>query len=185
MASVVSQDGSIHVYDAYQLLAGDVHDGVLVDASLNGCMNPEAFASLGAPSEAQYIAEWLADGAASDDDGTFTASIADAVQASGAMPAATFSSGEVVQLAEGYWVIVSEDARPMLWLIDDAEPVEAVEKSTAPPQEIYVGDSKVPPNGPPGTGDPTSFTSVAGLVLIAVSVLIPAAAARRRAGRDR
>jgi hypothetical protein len=149
-ASVVSQDGSVHGYSAFRLLAGDVHDGMLADASLDGCAGSAVLASLGAPSDAKRLAAWLAEGAATDAEGTFSTSIVRAVQASGAAPAATFSSGETVELGEGYWIIASGDARPMLWLVDDAEPIEAVEKSVdrgEPP--IDTEDHRRPSDIPP------------------------------------
>ena len=133
--TITSKDGTTHSYGAYQLLAGDVADGAIVHAATDG-VDMAAYAAAGATeadtANAQALAEWLAANAATDETGVFTATLSRAVLASGAAAGAEFSSGQATVLREGYWLIVSDDAQPMLLLVDDAEAVKAVEKSTTP-----------------------------------------------------
>ena len=135
--TITSKDGTTHEYMAYRLVAGDVADGALMHASFDGCVPADAATAAGAAeadtATAQDLAEWLAGKAATDETGAFTAALSRAVLASASTSeAVTFSSGQATTLPEGYWIFISDDAQPMMLLVDDAAPVKAVEKSTTP-----------------------------------------------------
>lgn len=144
--TIVTQDGSSHKYAAHRLLAGTAANGNIANPSLDACIPVEAYSEAGATTSdiasAQTVAKWLGTNAANDASGVFTATLANAVLATEAKfdlkPAFTFATIDVVTMEQGYWLITSDDAQPMLVLIEGGKILEVTEKSTVPMPSKWV-----------------------------------------------
>lgn len=139
---VTSNDGTAHTYQAHKLLGGVVgSDGSAHDLTREGCVPDQAFLAAGATQDdlatPAALAEWLnksgGDSSASE---ALAIALGKAVLAyetdQNVAPAATFASGEVAALDQGYWLVTSTDAQPMLVSVIEGSITTAQEKSTVP-----------------------------------------------------
>ena len=156
--AVVTEDGteSGHSYTAYQLLSGThLGDDTLWDIHFADDIPESLWDTLGAdPDEraATDIAHWLSESVDADTDGSFAVKVARAVLADESIKAdAAFKAGEEITLDDGYYLVTSDDAQPMLVLIGNDETLTINEKSSVPTMDKEIGE--VSPEGEAAWGD--------------------------------
>ena len=87
------------------------------------------------------VAEWLAESIRADADGGFAVRLARALlQEPSILPDADFASNETVTLPDGYYLIISDDAQPMILLIGKDKTVTLHEKSSVPTLRKEIGE---------------------------------------------
>ena len=135
----------MHTYTAYQLFYGEIQEeGILWDAHISKDIPYMFWDKIGVDPDyraATEIAEWMAAQVASDSDGCFAVKVAKAVLAEKAIqPEGELASGEVVTLPDGYYLLVSEDAQPILCLIGNRDLLTIREKSDLPTVKKEIGE---------------------------------------------
>ena len=143
--NIDSGDDPDHQYTAYQLLSGtalneeilwDIHIAEDIPSSLWDMLQVDP-----AKRSSVEIAEWMAEHIRMDADGSFAIRVARAVlQESSIQPEATFTSDEAVSFPDGYYLIVSDDAQPMLLLIGKDKTLTIHEKSSVPTMYKEIGE---------------------------------------------
>lgn len=143
--AVESEEPGGHSYTAYQLLSG-IHlgDSTLWDIHFAEDIPDSLWDRLEIPKDARAsteIAEWISDSIEADEDGSFAVKVAKAVLAETKIePDAELVSGEEIELPDGYYLVVSDDAQPMLLLIGNGEVLTIQEKSSVPKMEKEIGE---------------------------------------------
>lgn len=144
--AVVKEDQSAaHTYTAYQLLSGtNLGDSVLWDIKISDDIPDTLWDEMEINEEeraATDIAHWIADSIEADTDGSFAVKLARAVLADEEIqPDAQFRSGEEIVLDDGYYLVTSDDAQPMLVLIGNDEVLTINEKSSVPTMDKEIGE---------------------------------------------
>ncbi|MBR2755050.1 MAG: S8 family serine peptidase [Lachnospiraceae bacterium] len=87
------------------------------------------------------VAEWLAENIRNDADGAFAVRLARALmQEPSILPDADFASNETVTLPDGYYLIISDDAQPMILMVGKDKTVTLHEKSSVPTLRKEIGE---------------------------------------------
>ncbi|MBQ9068587.1 MAG: isopeptide-forming domain-containing fimbrial protein [Eggerthellaceae bacterium] len=159
--TIASPDGTERSYHAYRLMAGQVEKGSIQNATTQGCVPVSVWEAVGAPStQVEELAAWLSSRLAADAESSFAIALRDAIYASGAAPAATFKTGQMSALPEGYYLVASGAARPLAVLVDAQAPANVTEKSTTPTVKKEVLEPSTGEWGSAaalGVGKPVSF----------------------------
>ncbi len=134
-----------HGYTAYQLLSGTVLEGeVLWNIHIAEDIPKTFWDKLGIDPlqrSSVEIAQWLAEGIRADADGDFAVRLARAVlQEPSILPDAHFLTNETVILPDGYYLIVSDDAQPMVLLVGKDKTLTLHEKSSVPTLRKEIGE---------------------------------------------
>ena len=146
---VVKEDMSAaHTYTAYQLLSGThLGDNILWDIHVSDDIPDSLWDEIEVPENeraATDIAHWISDSIDSDTDGSFAVKVAKAVLAEEEIKAdAQFRSGEEIILDDGYYLVTSDDAQPMLVLIGNDETLTINEKSSVPTMDKEIGEVSI------------------------------------------
>lgn len=145
---VVSEVNDIHTYNVYQLLSGTrLEDDILWDIHIAEDIPATLWDELEVDKHeraATDIAHWLADSIEKDTNGSFAVKVAKAVLAEEQIGMdATFSSGKEIELEDGYYLVTSDDAQPMLVLIGNGEKLTINEKSSVPKMEKEIGEVQI------------------------------------------
>lgn len=138
-------DSPEHHYTAYQLLAGTVlGKDLLWDIRISEDIHKSLWDELEvdpAHRSSVEIAEWMAENIRKDYDGTFAVRLARAVLKDPSIqPDAVFVSGETITLPDGYYLIVSDDAQPMVLMAGKENTVTLHEKSSVPTLRKEIGE---------------------------------------------
>lgn len=134
-----------HSYTAYQLLSGTaLEEDVLWNIQIAEDI-PETFWDKLEVDPLQRssveIAGWLAENTRADMDGAFAVRLArEILQEPSILPDANFAADETVTLPDGYYLIVSDDAQPMILLVGKDGTVTLHEKSSVPSLRKEIGE---------------------------------------------
>ena len=145
---VVSEVNDIHTYNVYQLLSGTkLEEDVFWDIHIAEDIPDTLWDELGADKHeraATEIAYWLAESIKADTTGSFAVKVAKAVLAEEQIGMdAKFTSGQEIELEDGFYLVTSDDAQPMLVLIGNGEKLTINEKSSVPKMEKEIGEVQI------------------------------------------
>ena len=135
----------VHTYTAYQLFYGEVQeDEMLWNVHLSEDIPYVFWDKLGVDPDhraATEIAEWMAEQIKADADGRFAVQVAKAVLAeSTILPDGEIIPWEEITLPDGYYILISPDAQPILCLLKNRELMMIQEKSDFPTVKKEIGD---------------------------------------------
>ena len=139
------REDTVHTYTAYQLFYGEIlEDEILWDVHISEDIPYAFWDRIGvdpehrAPTE---IAEWMAEQIKTDADGRFAVKVAKEVLAENTiLPDGELISGEVITLPDGYYLLISADAQPILCLIGNSDILTIREKSDLPTVKKEIGE---------------------------------------------
>ena len=142
---VDSDDNPEHRFTAYQLLSGTALDeDLLWDIQIAKDIPNSFWDELEVDPlhrSSVEIAEWLAENIRSDSDGSFAVRIARAVLGETSIQAdADFVSDEIIDFPDGFYLIISDDAQPMLLMVGLDKRVTLHEKSSIPTLQKEIGE---------------------------------------------
>ena len=143
--SIDGGEGPEHCYRIYQLLSGtvldedtlwDVHIAEDIPSSLWDTLDVDA-----GRRSPQEIAEWMSEKIRADADGSFAVRVARAVlQEKSILAESEVFTGEVVSLSDGFYLLTSDDAQPMLVLTGNGKTLKIREKSSVPTLQKEIGE---------------------------------------------
>ena len=139
------REDEMHTYTAYQLFYGEIQEeGILWDAHVSEDIPYMFWDRIDVDPEhraATEIAEWMAEQIKADADGRFAVKVAKAALAENAiLPDGEVASWEVITLPDGYYLLVSADAQPILCLLEKGSILMVQEKSDLPTVKKEIGD---------------------------------------------
>ena len=142
------RENAVHTYTAYQLFYGEIQEeGILWDVHISEDIPYMFWDRINVDPEhraATEIAEWMAEQIKADADGRFAVKVAKAVLAENAiLPDGEVAPWEVVTLPDGYYLLVSADAQPILCLLEKGSILMIQEKSDYPTVKKEIGDLKL------------------------------------------
>ena len=145
---VVSEVEDIHTYHVYQLLSGtNLGENILWDIHVAEDIPDTLWDELNVDKHeraATDIAHWLAQSMEEDTNGSFAVKVAKAVLAEETISVdAKFRSEEEIILDDGFYLVTSDDAQPMLVLIGNEEKLTINEKSSVPKMEKEIGEVSI------------------------------------------
>lgn len=140
-----SGDSQGHRYTAYQLLSGTVlSEDELWDIRIAEDIPISFWEKLKVDpshSSSVEVAEWLAENIQSDVDGSFAVRLARAVRKEPSIqPDADFAADETIVLPDGFYLIISDDAQPMILTIGQEKTITLNEKSSVPALRKEIGE---------------------------------------------
>lgn len=129
---VAAEGGDEHSYDVYRLFTGVISDdGLMSYITSDHCMPDAFYDNCDLTGTDQQMAIQLAEGIENDADGSYVAAISRAAVASGHEPVTTIKTGVTTPLDPGWYLLVSEDAQPIVTLVNK-DAVTVTEKSVPP-----------------------------------------------------